>query len=272
MKIKILLVSIVLCISMLLADAIDYTNWKISIEVKDDPTAVIDLHSKLESTAKSMIKNILFDANQTVEDYLVANGKLSRQFDRLNLKLKQSDIRYLSDGSTIYQYEVPLTGSIMNLIFPGAGTATPLAILCCPLCGRPWPENLAVPDGVKLIPMESELTPQYTGVLIDTRDITLNPCLFPKIFTDDGKEVYSLNFADSNYVFTKGLVAYVNSYADAYQNERLGINPLRITALKSTGDNKTDIIISSFNAKSMHSSQHNLRLLENCQVVILTSE
>jgi hypothetical protein len=219
-----------------------------------------------------LIKNLLFDANRTVEDYLTENGRLSRQFDRITLNSKESDFKYLSDGSTIYEYEVPISGPMMKLLIPGTGGGIPLATLCCPTCNRPWPENMPVPEGVKLIPLENELTPQYTGVLIDARDITLNPALFPQVFTDEGKEAYGLSFADAAYVTAQGLVSYTNSLEEAFKSDRLGINPLRITALKSSGTNKTDIVISSASTKMMHSSQHNLKLLEHCQVVVLLSE
>jgi len=271
MKINILIASCVLCLSFVFADVVDFSNWSLKIETKEN-NEVPNFQANLETNAKSSIKNMLFDSNQTVEDYLTFNTKLARQFDRMNLKMKESDVRYLSDGSTIYEYEMPITGPIMKLLLPATGGGVPLATLCCPTCGRPWQENQPVPEGVKLIPLESDLTPQYTGVLIDARDITLNPALFLKVFTDEGKEVYGLSFVDSNYVITQGLVTYSTSYADAFKNDKLGINPLRITAMKSSGENKTDIIISSASAKMMHSSQHNLELLEHCQVVVLISE
>lgn len=215
---------------------------------------------------------MLFDSNQTVEDYLTANTKLARQFDRMNLKIKETDIRYLSDGTIIYEHETPLIGPIMKLLLPTTGGGMPFATLCCPVCKRPWQEGQPIPEGVKLIPLESDLTPQYTSILIDARDITLNPALFPKVLTEDGKEVYGLSFADSSCVISQGLVTYTYSYGEAFKNNKLGINPLRITAVKSIGNNKTDIVISQASAKMMHSSQHNLKLLEQCQVVVLIGE
>lgn len=272
MKIKILIFGVILCFSFVFADIVDFSNWTIKIETKDNPSTVLDFQTLLETNAKPVLKSILFNSDQTVEDYLTTNGKLTRQFDRMHLKTKESDIRYLSDGATIYQYEIPITGAVMKLLMPVTGGGIPLATLCCPTCTHPWPENLAVPENVKLVPIESDITPEYTGVLIDARDITLNPALFAKIITDEGKAAYGLSFADSNYVISQGLVSYTTSYVDAFKSEKIGINPLRIIALKSTGQNKTDIVISSTSAKMMHSSQHNLKLLEHCQVVVILSE
>jgi len=272
MKIKILTLCFIMCFSLLTADTVDFSNWIVKIETKENPAQGLNVQTNLISTSKSLIKNLFFDTYRTVEEYLTENGKIARQYDRLNINSKESDVRYLSDGSTIYEYEVPITGSIMKLLVPGTGGGIPITTLCCPACARPWPEDLPVPEGVKLVPLENEFTPQYTGVLIDARDITLNPALFPKIYSDEDKEVYSLSFATSDYVIAHGLLSYTTSFGDAFKSERLGINPLRITALRSVGDNKTDIVISSASAKMMHSSQHNLGLLEHCQVVVLITE
>jgi hypothetical protein len=272
MKTKVLIVSLILCFGFIFADTIDFSTWTIKISNKTELTQQTNPQNDPSTQAKSLMKNLLFDADQTVEDYLTQNGKLMRQFERMNLISKQIDSRFLSDGSMINEYELPITGSLMKLLIPGTGGGVPLATLCCPTCKRPWPEDMPVPEGVKLIPLENEFTPKYTGVLIDARDITLNPCLFLKITTDEGQDAFGLSFADSSYVASQGLVAYVNSMSDAYKSDRLGINPLRITALKSTGTNKTDIIISAASAKMIHNSQHNLEVLEHCQVVIVVGE
>lgn len=272
MKIKLLVGCFFLCVSFLSADKFDFSNWTVKVETNESPVQQLAIQSTLISTAKSIVKNQLFDADRTVEDYLTENIRINRQFDRLNVNLKQSDVRFLSDGSSIYEYELPITGQIIKLLIPGTGRGIPVSTLCCPTCGQLWPENLPIPEGVKLVPLENELTPQYTGVLIDARDILVNPALFPKIFSDEGKEVYGLSFATAEYVSAQGLVNYTTSFSDAYQSDLLGINPLRITALRSTGQNKTDIIISDASAKMMHSSQHNLGLLEQCRVVILLAE
>lgn len=272
MKTKILLCSAILCLSFLYADNVDFSSWTIKIETKDLPPGITYTQTQVETIAKSMIKNLSFDANQSVQDYLKENGKLARQFERMRLKIKESNIRFLSDGSTIYEYETPITGAILQLLTPTKEKPILLTQLACPTCKRSWPDNIPAPESVKLVPLESELTPQYTAVLIDARDITLNPALFPKIYNEDGKETYSINFATSEYLQARGLITYVNSIADAFNNDLVGINPLRISALKSAGSRKTNIIISNASAKMMHSSQHNLKLLEQCKVVVLISE
>jgi len=272
MKIKLLIGCFFLCFSLLIADNFDFSNWVIKLQTNENPVQQLALQQSLITSAKNIVKNQLFDATRTVEDYLTQNLKISRQYDRLTLNIKQSDVRFLSDGATIYEYELPITGSILKLLIPNTGGGIPVSTLCCPTCGQLWPENQLIPDGVKLVPLENELTPQYTGVLIDAREITVNPCLFPKILSDENKEVYGLSFASAEYVTEQGLVKYTTSFSDAYQSDLLGINPLRITALKSLGENKTDIVISSASAKMMHSSQHNLKLLEQCRVVILLAE
>ncbi|MBS4016386.1 MAG: hypothetical protein KGZ86_08145 [Candidatus Latescibacteria bacterium] len=268
---KILLILLVF-IGVQFANSFDFSKWAVKIETKDLPSGTTYTHTQIESIARVVIKNIDYDANQTVEDFLKVNGKIARQFERLMLKSKASDIRFLSDGSTIYDYEVPITGAILQLLTPEQEVPTLLTQLACPTCKRAWLENTPVPEGISLIPLESELTPQYTGILIDARDIILKPAMFPRIYNEENKQAYSVNFANLEYLQVSGLITYVTALTDAFNNNLVGINPLRITALRSVGERKTDIVISNASSKMMHSSQDNLKLLEHCKVVILISE
>lgn len=267
MKIKVL-VSLLVFIGLQFADSVDFSKWMINIEIKELPKNT----NQVDTIAKSIIKNLVYDASRSVQAYLKDNSKLARQFDRLYLKIKESNIRFLSDGSTIYEYEVPITGAVLQLLSPPNENPVILTEQACPVCKRIWLENQPIPEDIRLIPMENDLTPQYTAILIDARDINLVPSLFPKIYNEDTKEVYSINFIKLEQLNSKALITYVKSIADDFNNDLVGINPLRITAIKSTGANKTDMVIPNTAAKMMHSSVSNLKLLEQCKVVVIISE
>ncbi|MCX7784747.1 MAG: hypothetical protein N2201_00730 [candidate division WOR-3 bacterium] len=271
MRVKLIVLIILLIISFGFTDKIDFLNWSIRFSVKEKPEEPTEFQNLLEAQAKSIIKQIYYDSCRTVAEYLSENPKINKQFARLNINPQEYANKFLSDGSLIMEYEVPITGPILKTLIPYTGGGTPLVPLCCPICKRPWPENVEVPKDVKLIPLEED-SPRYTGVLIDARDISLNPALFPKIYTDDNREAYGLSFVKPEYCVERGLLVYTSSLTEAFQNERVGINPIRITALKSIGKNNTDIVISSSAGKLLHSSQNNLKLLEQCKVVVLISE
>ena len=100
----------------------------------------------------------------------------------------------------------------------------------------------------------------------------MNQALFPKILNEDGKEAYGLSFVAGNYAQELSLVSYVRTVSEAFRNDRAGLNPLRIDALRVSGRLNSDLVVANSDAIRMHESQRNLKLLEHCQVVVVTGE
>ena len=81
-----------------------------------------------------------------------------------------------------------------------------------------------------------------------------------------------MSFVSGNYAQELSLVSYVRAVSEAFQNYRAGLNPLRIDALRTSGRLNCDIVIANSDAVRMHESQRNLKLLEHCQLVVVTGE
>jgi len=270
-KFFICLIFIGLSIVWAMTDSIDYNRWIITIRNVEQTNAATE-NVELLPKVRDVIRNLAFDGDFTVGEYLAMNPKVARRFERNPILAKPVDTKFLSDGSVSAEYEIPITGPILSTLLPKTGGGIPLAPLCCPVCKRPWPENLEIPEGVTLIPQETEPTTKYTGIIIDARGLKLTPALFPRILNEDGKEVYGLGFVAQNYAQELGLVSYVQNLSEAYRNERSGINPLRIDALRTAGRLNSDIIIANSDAVRMHESQQNLKLLERCRVIVIMGE
>lgn len=209
--------------------------------------------------------NLQYDEAKTVGDFLRMN------FDRENrLSSLLSEYRvnqhYLTDGSIEYVYELSMRSRILALMLPETKAPRLVVPMLCPSCGQEWPKGRPVPGDLQLIPKEIEPT-KYTGIVIDCRGFEINPCIFPKIVNEMSEEIYSINFAEATYFVERGLVLYTRS--DLYNNPRIGFNPLRFRAIGVSGDKKTNIKISSFDARRIHGSQHNLNLLKECRVAII---
>ena len=260
-----------LSIGLATTDSIDFNRWAIKLKNIEQPGTEVG-NIDISSRVIELIRKLNFDGDFTVGDYLSMNPRTSRRFDRIPMLARPVDTKFLSDGSVSAEYELSITGTILKTLMPKTGGGIPLAPLCCPVCKRPWPDNLEIPEGVTLIPEETEPTTSYTGIIIDAQGLKLKPALFPKILNEEGKEVYGLSFVSDNYVQESGLVSYVRNLSEAYQNTRAGLNPLRIDVLRTNGRLNSDIIITNYDAERMHQSQRNLKLLEHCQVVVLTGE
>ena len=268
-KYLLILTGFILAIGWATTDTIDFNRWIIKIqnvEQASNDVGKIDVSQQI----RDLILKLNFDGDYTVAEYIGMNPRISRRFERNPIAARPVDTKFLSDGSVLAEYDVNLTGTLLKTLMPTTGGGIPLAPLCCPICKQPWPETLAVPEGVTLIPKETGITTNYTGIVIDASGLKLSPALFPKIVNEDDKEVYSLGFVSDNSAQDLGLISYVHNLSEAYSSDRAGLNPLRIDALRVSGRLNCDIVITNSDAVRMHQSQSNLKLLEHCQVVVIT--
>jgi hypothetical protein len=253
------------------ADTLDFTRWTVRMTTVL-PTAPSADETSIDLTGRglNMLRFAYFDDMQTVTDYLFANPKVSRKVDKLRQLATQSDTKFLSDGTVAVDYELPLTGAVLQTLMPRTGGGIPVGPMACPVCGQPWPEGREVPPGITLVPLEEGNATNYTGVLIDARGVDFNYALFPRIVNEDGRTVYGPEFFLPNYAADRGSVGYYDNFPGAMADDRVGFNPLRINAIRAAGKNNTDLVIANLDARKLHSSLENLKLLERCRVVILT--
>lgn len=128
-------------------------------------------------------------------------------------------------------------------------------------------------------PIDMVSSREYTGIIIDARGVLDvqgefvkdhgKPCLFPKIWDETMELIYEKNMTDSTYAHTKGIVTYAYANDESTYKERIGDDPLRISARKIFGVYRTDPVISRNDALKILSVQHNLDLLKQGKVVIL---
>lgn len=128
-------------------------------------------------------------------------------------------------------------------------------------------------------PIEKTASRVYTGIIIDARGIlpvqgefvtsTGNPCLFPKVWNEDMELLYEKNIENSKTAKEKGIVSYHWSSDENLYRDRIGNDPLRITAKKIFGINRTDPVISNKDALKILSIDENRELLKQGRVIIL---
>jgi hypothetical protein len=260
------------------ADTLDFSDWSVrmttvqagSSGTPQPPDVSDQLSVELTARGLTALRSTYFDDQQTVADYLLVNPKVARRLDRLHPQASLFNTRFMSDGTVANEYRMPLTGLVLQTLMPRTGGGVPVGPMACPTCGQPWPENKEVPTGVTLVPLDETGTMTYTGVLIDARGIEFSPALFPRLVNEDGRTVYGPEFFIASYATERGSVGYYSNAAAAQIDDRLGFNPIRINALKAFGRNPTDLVIANAEARRLHGSVDNLKLLERCRVIILT--
>jgi hypothetical protein len=252
------------------ADTLDLSGWAVRMTVYEKSDSAPVALPELGMRGLNLLRYACYDDVQTVADYLMLNPKTSRKVDRLHLQPTRAGSKYLSDGTIATEYELPLLGALLQTIMPRTGGGIPVGPMACPCCGQPWPERREVPPGVTLIPLETGDAPAYSGVLIDARGLDLSPALFPRVVNEDGRVVYGPEFFLPNYAAERGPVAYYDNLSAAQADDRVGFDPLRITAMRVSGRNSSNPVISNSDARKLHGSVENLKLLERCRVVIIT--
>ena len=128
-------------------------------------------------------------------------------------------------------------------------------------------------------PIEKTASRVYTGIIIDARGIlpvqgefvtsTGNPCLFPKVWNENMELIYEKNIENSKTAKEQGIVSYHWSSDENLYRDRIGNDPLRITAKKIFGINRTDPVISKKDALKILSLDENRELLRQGRVIIL---
>jgi len=259
MKIKVLMIILFATVTLARAE-MDWATMTLKV-TGGNPQETADF-------LKTDLYKLAYDETNTVGNYLSMHYDREYRLANLLNEYRTMNQQYLTDGNIQYALQLPLTPKIIGLLLPDQKPVTLVVPMLCPTCGEEWPKDRAVPEGATLVPKELE-NAEYTGVVIDCRNLKLVPSLFPKVYNDQGQEVFSINFCDPGMVVEGGLVLYTTS--EPFNESRVGYNPLRVQALGTSGANPTDIRISSYDARRLHGSKKNLNLLKECRIAIIIS-
>ncbi|MCK8823574.1 hypothetical protein [Fuchsiella alkaliacetigena] len=113
--------------------------------------------------------------------------------------------------------------------------------------------------------IEEVATPQYTGVIIDTRGLEVSTALYPQVFDTQGNLLYGPTVVGPED--SSSLVAYSRSLEKAKAMERAGSNPLLIEA--SSTVNNTDLILDSQTVEQLLKSNEKNEILDKKAVIFV---
>lgn len=222
------------------------------------------------------IKGVYLSSETTVRNAMVENDVIQTKVEGILKGFSQvGEPRYLSDGSVEVTVQIPLTGALTDAILPtnfGGGQWLTGGQPLCPICGQPWPAGKPVPAGVTLqqpTGYTSDAGGVFTGLIIDTRGLSVRPAMAPKILDENGNEIYGSKYVDRKWAVEIGMVGYDKDVNRARANDRVTANPLIVKALKTSGPNKADIVVSANDAATIHSAAANQNFLDKCKVMFI---
>jgi len=254
------------------ADTLDYARQTVVVTSLETGSIGLQVSQSLQRRALSLLGQASYDRSRTVAGFLAAHPQAARRLERIALESRHGATRFLSDGAVSTEHEFPINGAILNVILPPTGDGKLLGKTACPCCGQAWPEGKEPPPGVRPVPLESGSGPTWTGILIDATNLGIQPALFPSVVTEDDREVIGPGFASAEKLAQLGPVGWFRDRTQAFVSERVGTNPLVIRALRVTGTNSCDLVVSQYDAARIHGSKANLQLLSECRVGLLVDQ
>ncbi len=203
-----------------------------------------------------MIKGINLSSNTTIRDAMVQNDTVRTQIQGRLFGLRPSGKpRYFSDGSVSIIMEASLRQTIPDEALTSSTGEAPSEI-SGPSSGSSGSARLD-PGRV------------YTGLIIDARGSGAQPAMSPKIYDEEGNELYGSAYVDQEFVQKHGMAGYVRDLDQALANERVQGTPAVLKALSSSGANQTDLILSKSDADQLRSLADHLNFLREARVVIV---
>jgi len=202
--------------------------------------------------ALETLKGILLNSSTTVENFMVKNDVISSHINGFLKGFEQKGKeRYMNDGSVEVTMAIPLDGigGLEDQLF---GTS---------IGEKP---SVTAWEGPK-----AKTQTIFTGLIIDCKGLNIKPALSPRVLDESGKEVYGSAYVTREWAIKYGVAGYSRDIKDAAKLDRVGKTPGSIKAIKASGDNVTDIVISDADAAEIRSAGQNLKFLSECRVVFI---
>jgi hypothetical protein len=202
--------------------------------------------------AMETLKGIDLSSSTTVENFMVKSdvvqSKISGFLRGFQQKGKE---RYMSDGSVEIIMSIPLDGigGIDDQLLGPLVSDKP---------------SITAFEGTKA---KKEMV--FTGLIIDCHGLNVKPALAPKILDQQGHEVYGSAYVTREWATKYGIVGYTKDIQAAAKLDRVGKTPGQIKAVKASGDNATDVVISDSDAADVRSAAQNLKFLSECRVILV---
>jgi hypothetical protein len=99
---------------------------------------------------------------------------------------------------------------------------------------------------------------RYTGLIIDVRHLPLVPSMTFRVFDENGRAVYGMEFVDQAFFLQSGLCSYFNNINYAAGDIHFAPNPISARATR-LGANNVDIVIPNSAASMVRGSSFDFR-------------
>lgn len=198
-----------------------------------------------------IIGGVQIDSDTTIRNNMVANDSVQSIIRGHLHNSRIMDTAYMSDGSVVVTVSLSQRGPIADAVLPKGP-----AFKTGPAPAVEAPEDMAADE-------------PYTGLVIDARGLQARPALSPEIIGPEGETVYGRKYVSRDYAVSQGMAGYAVGLASAFQNPRVGKNPMVVEAAGVTGKARTDLVVDAETANKIRALAANTGVLEQCRVIIV---
>lgn len=201
-----------------------------------------------------VVKGVQINSQTVVRDFVTESDVINAQVEGLvRGAYKVGETNYMSDGTVEIRMRMPLSGiakAVFNKSFADdKKTDTPPP----PITARPTPAGGDI----------------FTGLVVDARGLHARPAMSPKIVDENGAEVYGSLVVSKEYAVQQGVSGYARDLTAAQGNTRVTNNPITVKGLSAEGAGKSDIKISTDDARKLRSVKENIDFMKKCRVMIV---
>lgn len=218
-------------------------------------TAVNYINMELPDLIKDPLLSLCVNSNTQLSDLVLSDDITLEQVSEIVYSSKQTPGLFVNETATMKIDHTIDTRKLSSL-----------------LIRHKYPYKN--PRPVEQIPSRS-----YTGIIIDARGLLpvhgeftkddVKPCFFPQIWDEQMNLIYERNMGDPESESKNGMVHYDWSEDETKYFDKVGNEPLHISARKVYGRFRTDPVISRNDALKILAVPENLELLKQGKVVVL---
>jgi len=249
-----------------------------------------------------VVQGVRVDAATLVENHLVQNDVVRTRVMGIIKNVRPIRMQHLPDGSVEVTVGLPLSGELADALLPkefgrrpaagGAPSAAkpppPPQVTPPPTAApesprppetppappkEPLPAVAAKPSEPKLsaspAPPTAPSSGAYTGLIVDARGLGLKPALVPRLFDEQGQEIYVGGVLSRDQAVQNGVAGYSKDLVAASRQPRVTDNPLIVKGVKAAGTKGTDVVLSPEGAQKIKQTESQSQYLRQARVVLV---
>lgn len=198
------------------------------------------------------VKGVRVDSTTTVNNFVTTNDEVRTRVEGMVKGAQLVKEQEMPDGSFETIVEMKLTGDFSGVVLP-----------------KPTPRTEPLPPYKKPIVDGHAISKSYSGLVVDARGTGAQTALAPRILNEQGEEAYSVAYVEQRSVAEQGIAIYVADLPSAQANPRVTSTPLLVKALRATGNNRTDLVVSDADVQTIHGIPEHFKFLKQAKVLVV---